>query len=154
MTDGPGWARRKLYGVLPIEDYDWVEVEIEDVSEAHIDGWRVHLAGKEGGSCTVVVNSTQLSAVMFAKSGLLEQNLFPTSHQMLGSLAHLLGAKLTRTLIEAQGDGIVAFGKVEFEARGKKFFLNTSAGEAIATAVTCGTPLFVLKGMMRELDRG
>ena len=152
MTDGPGWARMRLHGMLPTTDYDWVEVEVEEVSEAHVDGWRVHLSGKEGGSCTVVVNSNQLSAILFARSGLLDQNIFPTSHQMLGSLAKILGARITRTLVEADGDGIVAFGKLELETHGHTFFLNTSAGEAIATAVTCGTPLCVLRGMMRELD--
>ena len=34
MTDGPGWARMRLHGMLPTTDYDWVEVEVEEVSEA------------------------------------------------------------------------------------------------------------------------
>ena len=152
MPDGPGEARMQIHGMLPATDYEWVQVAIEDISEAHLDGWRVHMVGEAGGSCTVVVNTSQLSAILFAKSGLLDQNIFPTSHQMLGTLAKVLGAKFTRALVEAQGDGIVAFGKLEFEAHGKTFFLNTSAGEAIATAVTCGMPLCVLRGMMRELD--
>ena len=151
--DEPGVARMKLYDVMPLADYEWIEVEIEEVTEFHLDGWRIHLAGTDGvGSCTVVVNTNQMSAILFAKSGLLEYNIFPTSHQMIGTLSKMLGAEVSRVLIESLGDGVVSFGKVELEALdGRKFFLNTSAGEAIAISSSCGAPLFALRGMMREM---
>lgn len=98
----------------------------------------------------ISVGPFEANAIALAVEGV--ETPRPLTHDLLKNLLVLLGAKLTRVLIDdlkEAGDGTGTFyAQLTLEADGRELELDSRPSDAIALAVRTGSPIYALEKVL------